>query len=79
VSRLGRLLTVSRSGYYEWRHRPPRAQAEAEQQLQNKVQRYFVQGRRTYGPRRLKYLLAKEGCVVSSRRMARAGSSGSVL
>jgi hypothetical protein len=39
VSRLCQLLEVSRSGYYEWLHRPPRLQTAAEQQLQDKVQR----------------------------------------
>ena len=71
MSRMCRLLAVSRSGYYEWRHRSPRAQAEADQQLQNKVQHYFAQGRGTYGTRRIKYLFAKEGLVVSRRRIGR--------
>jgi putative transposase len=56
VSRMGRLLEVSRSGYYEWLRRPPSVQAEAEQQLQDKVTRCFTQGRGTYGTRRIKYL-----------------------
>jgi putative transposase len=71
VSRMCRLLGVSRSGYYEWLRRPPRAQGEAEQQVQAKVQHYFAQGRGTYGTRRLKYLLAQEGLVVSRRRVGR--------
>ena len=66
-----RLLEVSRSGYYEWCHRPPRAQAEADPQLQDKVTCYFAQGRGTYGTRRIKYLLAQEGLVVSRRRIGR--------
>jgi putative transposase len=71
VSRMCQLLEVSRSGYYEWLHRPPRTQAEADQQLQNKVQHYFAQGRSTYGTRRIKALLAQEGLVVSRRRIGR--------
>ena len=65
------LLQVSRSGYYEWRSRPPRAQAEAEQHVEAKVQHYFAQGRGTYGTRRIKYLLAQEGLQVSRRRIGR--------
>jgi len=65
------LLKVSRSGYYEWRSRPPRAQAEAEQHVATKVQYYFAQGRGTYGTRRIKYLLAQEGLQVSRRRIGR--------
>ena len=71
VSRMCRLLEVSRSGYYEWRGRPPCAQAEAAQALQDKVTRYFAQGRGTYGTRRIKHLLAQEGLQVSRRRIGR--------
>jgi transposase InsO family protein len=66
-----RLLEVSRSGYYEWLRRPPRAPTDATQQVEAKVQHYFAQGRGTYGTRRIKYLLAKEGLVVSRRRIGR--------
>jgi putative transposase len=64
------MRAVSRSGYYEWLRRPPSTQAAA-QQLQEKVQRYFTQGRGTYGTRRLKHLLAQEGLQVSRRRIGR--------
>ena len=68
-----RLLEVSRSGYYEWLSRPPRApaQAQVDQEVQAKVQHYFAQGRGTYGTRRIKYLLAQEGLQVSRRRIGR--------
>jgi putative transposase len=65
------MLAVSRSGYYEWLRRPPRTQAAADQQLQEKMRRYFTQGRGTYGTRRIKHLLAQEGLRVSRRRIGR--------
>jgi putative transposase len=71
VSRLCQLLEVSRSGYYEWRSRPPSAQAHADQEGQDKIQRSFAQGRGTYGTRRLKHLLAQDGLQVSRRRIGR--------
>jgi transposase InsO family protein len=71
VSRLCRMREVSRSGYYEWLRRPPSPRAAADQQLQEKVQRYFAQGRGTYGTRRIKHLLAQEGLQVSRRRIGR--------
>ena len=71
VSHMCRLLEVSRSGYYEWLRRPPRVPGEAAQQVQEKVQRYFAQGRGTYGTRRIKHLLAQEGLQVSRRRIGR--------
>jgi hypothetical protein len=42
VSRMCQLLEVSRSGYYEWLSRPPRAQAQVDQEVQDKIQRYFA-------------------------------------
>jgi transposase InsO family protein len=71
VSSLCRVLEVSRSGYYEWCGRSPSAHADADQQLQTKVQHYFAQGRGTYGTRRIKHLLAQEGLQVSRRRIGR--------
>ena len=71
VSHMCRLLAVSRSGYYEWLRRPPSVHAEATQQLRDKVACCFAQGRGTYGTRRIKYLLAQKGLVVSRRRMGR--------
>jgi len=65
------LLEVSRSGYYEWLSRPPRTQADADQQVEAKIKHYFAQGRSTYGTRRIKYLLAQEGYQVSRRRIGR--------
>jgi putative transposase len=71
VSRMCQLLEVSRSGYYEWLSRPPRTPADAEQEVQDKIQGYFAQGRGTYGTRRLKHLLAQDGLRVSRRRIGR--------
>ena len=65
------LLAVSRSGYYEWLSRPPSAQVDSDQEVQGKIQRYFAQGRGTYGTRRLKHLLAQDGLQVSRRRIGR--------
>ena len=71
ISDLCRTLEVSRSGYYEWLSRPPRAQAAVDQQVHAKVQHYFAQGRGTYGTRRIKHLLAQDGLRVSRRRIGR--------
>jgi putative transposase len=71
VSRMCQLLEVSRSGYYEWRSRPPSAHADAEQEVQDNIQHYCAQGRSTYGTRRLKPLLVQDGLQVSRRRIGR--------
>jgi hypothetical protein len=56
--------------------RPPRPPAAAEQQVAAKVQRYFAQGRGTYGTRRITPLLAPDGLVVSRRRIGRRLAQG---
>jgi putative transposase len=71
VRHMCRVLEVSRSGYYEWLSRPPRPPADADQEVRDKIQRYFAQGRGTYGTRRLKHLLAQDGLRVSRRRIGR--------
>ena len=71
ISRMCQFLEVSRSGYYEWLGRPPRPPTAADQEVQDKIQRYFAQGRGTYGTRRIKHLLAQEGLQVSRRRIGR--------
>jgi putative transposase len=60
VTSLCRILEVSRSGYYEWRGRPPSVQPDTAQQLEAKVKQYFAQGRGLYGTRRIKHLLVKD-------------------
>jgi transposase InsO family protein len=69
IRSLCRTLEVLRSGYDEWRNRPPQILADANQQVQAKGQHYFGQGRGTYGTRRMKPLLAQEGLQVRRRRI----------
>jgi putative transposase len=71
VSRLCRMLAVSRSGYDEWLGCPPRAHPAADQQGQDTVPRLFAPGRGPYGTRRIKPLVAQEGLQVSRRRIGR--------
>jgi putative transposase len=71
VSSFCRILGVSRSGYYAWLDRPPRAQPQAAQQVEAHVKQYFAPGRGTYGTRRIKHRLAQAGLQVSRRRLGR--------
>jgi hypothetical protein len=65
------VLAVSRSGDYEWLNRSPRTHVEADQPVQDNVQRCVAQGRGTYGTRRMKPRLAQEGLQVGRRRIGR--------
>lgn len=64
-------LAVGRSSYYEWlkSDRSPR-QIENDM-LSAKIEDIFRQGRSTYGTRRIKSALAKQGLTVSRRRIRR--------
>ena len=66
-----RIMTVSRSGYYEWKDRIPCARKEYDQQLTKKIKLIFQQGRKVYGTRRIKHCLNSIGLNASRRRIAR--------
>jgi putative transposase len=53
IERMCRWLQVSRSGYYEWLHRPPSATAQRRQLLKIKIEALFEACDGTYGYRRL--------------------------
>jgi len=48
-----RVLRVSRSGYYEWRDRPPSPRLVADAHLEDRVRAAFAASRRTYGAPRV--------------------------
>jgi transposase InsO family protein len=48
-----RLLGVSKSGYYEWRDRPPSTRAQRREMLKEHIRREFIRSDRTYGYRRV--------------------------
>lgn len=56
VSRMCRLLAVSRSGYYEWLSRPPRPPTDTGQEVHDTIQPYVAHGRGLDGTRRIKHL-----------------------
>ena len=49
VSRLARVLGVSRAGYYAWTSRPPSARAVADQELTEQIRKLHQRSRGTYG------------------------------
>jgi len=63
------LLKVSRSGYYEWLKKPLSLKLIERQRLMEKIKMLFIQSRKTYGTRRLKKALAKEGIQMSRKRI----------
>jgi putative transposase len=53
VSRLARVLGVSRAGDYAWSTRPPSARMLADQALTEQIRQIHQRSRRTYGAPRI--------------------------
>ncbi len=71
VSRMCRVFKVSRSGFYEWANRPESARSQADRRLAGEVKQAFEGSRQTYGTRRIRDDLHKQGQAVSRERIGR--------
>ncbi len=58
VAEMCRVLSVSRSGYYAWRQRPPSAQAQRRKRLTSLIRIVHAESRKTYGSPRVHGQLA---------------------
>jgi len=80
VGTLCRVLKVSKSGYYGWRHRPPSARMRQDVTLTERIERVHRDSRGTYGAPRVHAELQAGGLRCSRKRVARlmrnAGLSG---
>ena len=72
ISRLCRLLIVSRSGYCQWRVRAPSQGSKRRLQLDKQVAALHAQSRATYGRPRLVQALAAQGVKTSAERVRRS-------
>jgi putative transposase len=66
-----RVLGVSPSGDYAWRHRKPSARARKDAELSEKIRSYHQASRGTYGSPRIHADLAAEDLRVGRKRVAR--------
>ena len=71
IAVLCRFMSVSRSSYYDWLKSSQTAREKENEALTERLKNLFEKGRKTYGTRRLKKKLAKQGIHVSRRRIAR--------
>ena len=72
VSRLCRVLSVSRTGYCQWRVRPLSARALANAALDKQVATIHRDSRRSYGRPRITQELREQGQCVSAERVRRS-------
>lgn len=71
VDAMCRFMQVSRSAYYDWRQREPMVNKKEDAELITLIRALFSKSRATYGTRRLKKALLKQGMTISRRRIGR--------
>lgn len=71
VGLMCRLLSVSRSGYYAWKHRPPSVREQSNRLLKIEVKRVFDDEKGRPGSPRVARRLKAEGVPVGRHRIAR--------
>ena len=71
VAVLCKMLSVSRSGYYDWRDRPPSRRARENAALTSKIHEIHERSRETYGSPRIHAELRSIGVRCSRKRVAR--------
>jgi transposase InsO family protein len=71
VRTMCRLLSVSPSGYYDWRDRPPSLSAQKNVELAAKIKAIFDEERSRAGAKRIAKRLRAEGAPVGRHRVAR--------
>ncbi len=71
VTRLCRSLSVSRSGFYAWLHRPPSTHEAEDTRLKVLVHEAHERGRKYYGSPRIHRALKKQHIRISRKRVVR--------
>jgi putative transposase len=71
VSRMCRLLHVSRSGFNEWHERAPSTRAVEDERITDRIRSFFLLSDKTYGSPRIVGDLREAGEVISENRVAR--------
>jgi putative transposase len=71
VRRMCKVLSVSASGYYDWRKRPPSERQQANDKLLAAIRREHEASRRTYGSPRIHAALQRQGFEAGRNRVAR--------
>jgi transposase InsO family protein len=73
-----RVLSVSKSGFYDWRSRPESHRTKENKQLLEKLKKSFMDSHHTYGVRHLTEDLNNLGEPVNHKRVARLKQENSI-
>lgn len=65
------VIQVGRSGYYHWLNASPSSRKYETEKIASLIRTIFTNSRYSYGTRRIKKALAKEGWIVSRRRIGK--------
>lgn len=65
------VLSVSRTGYYDWLKAQPSARSLENKRLSLQIKAIFEANYGAYGSRRIKHVLNKEGIIISRRRVCK--------
>ncbi|MBK9624511.1 MAG: IS3 family transposase [Rhodocyclaceae bacterium] len=76
IASMSRVFKVSRSGYYEWRDRPPSAHALADQTLMTRIRHMHVANHEAYGAVKTWKALNQQGVPCGKHRVARLRREG---
>jgi transposase InsO family protein len=71
IAPLAETLEVSKSGFYADQRKLQGRRSQQDQQLLGRIEKLFIQSRRTYGSPRLCAALRAQGCVCGKNRVAR--------
>ena len=71
ITSMCRVLSVTRAGYYAWRHRRPSARSGTDTRLLTEIRAIHQRSRRSYGSPRIYLYLQHQGHCVSKKRVAR--------
>jgi putative transposase len=73
-----RVLSVSRSGYYDWLERPVSERDMENEKLIQKIKEIYHQNREVYGSPRIVQVLKSEGIICSKNRVAKLMKEGEI-
>nr|WP_244898654.1 IS3 family transposase [Staphylococcus lutrae] len=71
VTKMCKVLGVSKSGYYDWKKRPASSQQKRRDRLKKEIYKVYIGSQKRYGSPKITKELMKEGIKISQRTVTR--------